>query len=284
MKIKAITLNIIFILTATALNYSFAQEQYEANKLWTTEKVFNVPESVYYNEDGDILYVANINGKPTQEDGNGFISKLHMDGSMETLKWIEGLSAPKGMGMANGDLYVTDINEVVVIDVEENKISKRYKAKNAQFLNDITVDKHGRIYISDMQTGALYRIENDKMDIWFPVGSFNRPNGLNYHQNKILLGTNGRIYSIDPENKTKSVIAEVDVSVDGLEVRRNGDLIFSDWSGKVQITPGDHKQSFVLFDTSEQKINAADIHFIQDKELLLVPTFFDNRVMGYKIQ
>jgi hypothetical protein len=41
------------------------------------------------------------------------------------------------------------------------------------------------------------------------------------------------------------------------------------------------KQS--LLNTKDQEKNTADIWFIQEKDLLLVPTFFDNRVVAYKL-
>jgi len=43
-----------------------------------------------------------------------------------------------------------------------------------------------------------------------------------------------------------------------------------------------HKTS--LLNTKEQKKNTADIWFIADDQLVLVPTFFDNRVVAYKLQ
>ena len=47
-------------------------------------------------------------------DGNGFISRLRPDGTVLTLKWIDGnkegvtLNAPKGMALHGDRLYVTE--------------------------------------------------------------------------------------------------------------------------------------------------------------------------------
>jgi hypothetical protein len=38
-----------------------------------------------------------------------------------------------------------------------------------------------------------------------------------------------------------------------------------------------------LLDTSADKINAADIEYIPEKRLLLVPTFFKNTVVAYEV-
>jgi hypothetical protein len=38
-----------------------------------------------------------------------------------------------------------------------------------------------------------------------------------------------------------------------------------------------------LLNTKDQGKNTADIWFIQEENLLLVPTFFDNRVVAYRL-
>ena len=40
----------------------------------------------------------------------------------------------------------------------------------------------------------------------------------------------------------------------------------------------------VLIDTTASKINSADLEYVQSRRLLLIPTFFDNRVMAYKVE
>ena len=55
------------------------RDQYKLIKEWETEKVLQIPESVLYHESENILYVSNINGRPTQKNGQGFISKVSLD-------------------------------------------------------------------------------------------------------------------------------------------------------------------------------------------------------------
>jgi len=55
--------------------------------LWETEDKLKVPESVFYSNDDNLLYVSNINGNPTAKDGNGFISKLSLSGEIKKLKF-----------------------------------------------------------------------------------------------------------------------------------------------------------------------------------------------------
>src|SRR5688500_13702205 len=143
---------------------------------WETDSTLTTCESVLYDKDKDVLYVANINGDPSTADGNGFISKVSLEGKVTEAQWVKGIDAPKGMGLANGKLYVADITRVHEIDVNTGKISKTYKVDGAKFLNDITTDQNGRVYISDMAAGIIHTIENGTLTKW--MENLQGPNGL----------------------------------------------------------------------------------------------------------
>ena len=83
---------------------------------------FKVPESVYFDKAGKVLYVSNIDGEPWAKDGAGSIGKLGLDGKVIAAEWVEGLNAPKGMALSKGTLWVADLSEVVGIDVAKGAI------------------------------------------------------------------------------------------------------------------------------------------------------------------
>jgi len=278
--------NLLFLLMLSLIvcNQSFSQAFYSDNiqKIWETEAVFKVPESVIYDPTNDIIYVSNINGDPTEEDSNGFISKLGIKGNIVELQWITGLHAPKGMGIIADTLFVADVNRVVKIDTRLEEIIAIYDAEGATFLNDITIDDQGRVFISDSGLGAIFLLEGDKIDVFLPKGTFERSNGLYWFNNELYVGTKGKIKSVNLENKRHRDVIEVDGGIDGLEIWKGQYFVFSDWSGKVQLADLSGN-SRVLFDTTPISVNAADIEVIGKSDLLLVPTFFDNRVMAYQI-
>ncbi|MCK9270852.1 MAG: SMP-30/gluconolactonase/LRE family protein [Bacteroidales bacterium] len=265
---------------SSAIGQETASEK--VKQLWATDPVFMVPESVFYDENNQVLYVANINGKPTDKDSNGFLSAMEPDGRITRLEWVAGLHAPKGMAMRGDRLFVADIDRVAEIDIPKRTVVKFYEADKAEFLNDCIIGDEGRVYITDMKTGAIYRITGGEIEEWLPAGTFDSPNGINYRDGYLYLGVNGKIISIDPTDKSQKVIAEFEGSVDGLEIDKSGNFIFSDWSGLVRRVSAGGKPE-VLFDTTDEKINAADIHLMVDENILLVPTFFDNRVVAYQI-
>jgi DNA-binding beta-propeller fold protein YncE len=255
-------------------------------KLWETKTDLKVPESVLYNPSENILYVSNINGKPTEKNGKGFISKVSLSGEILVLKWATGLNAPKGSSIYGGSLYVTDIDELVEIDLKTGKILSKYPAVGAGFLNDVTIDRDGNVYVSDMssQNSVLYKLVQKKMTVWLKGPEVSRPNGLYVEKNKLILGNSGdgSLKEIDLETQKISIIAKIGSGIDGVQSDGKGNYFISDWRGKTSYVTSSG-QVTVLLDTTDQKINSADIEYIESKQLLLIPTFFDNRVVAYKV-
>ena len=254
---------------------------FELVKKWETDKVLKTPESVCYDPEKEMLYVANIHGKPSEKDGNGFISTLSLSGEILELKWADSLNAPKGMGISEGFLYVTDISRVAKIDRENGRVVRYFEAEGAKFLNDITVGNDGMIYISDMSTNKIHKISGEEITVFIDKGHFKNVNGLYFANDTLFAGQKNCIKAVNPETGDEKDYIMNTGSIDGLEAAGNEFFLFSDWTGHVYIASAQHEKKLLL-DTSADKINAADIEFIQGKNLLLVPTFFDNRVMAYE--
>lgn len=143
---KAIGLAVTLVI-ATAFGASAVAEP---TVVWETDGL-KTPESARADLGGTFAYVANVNGEPTDKDGNGFISKVALkDGKIITLEWATGLNAPKGMGQFGDRLYVSDIDQLVEIDTKTGEILKRYEAAGAKFLNDVAVDPSGQILLVTM--------------------------------------------------------------------------------------------------------------------------------------
>jgi hypothetical protein len=277
--------SILWCCFASINGYSQDVKIFQSDKLvkkWETPPELLVPESVCLDPTGNVLYVANINGKPTEKDGNGFISKLSVDGKILELRWVTGLNAPKGMGIYKGKLFVTDIDRVAEIDIKSKEILKFYDFPEARFLNDIAVDQNGAVYISDMMGTSIYRIYDGKAEKWLDDKSVTAPNGLFIDQNQLLIGCNKILRAGIADKKITTWLTKTG-SIDGLEGTGDGRYLFSDWQGNVYLIGTDEKIEKIL-DTSPAGINAADIEFIPSMKLLLVPTFNDNRVMAYEFK
>lgn len=267
----------LFVIFIFGVNSSNAQR---LEKVWETTTDLKTPESVLYDTDRDVIYVANINGDPSEKDGNGFISILNPDGSIKTLEWVKNLDAPKGMAISKGKLYVADIDKLVEIDIATGKIENRYVAPDAVFLNDVTACMNGMIFVSDTRTAKIHVLNEKKFDVWFEGKPLENPNGLMAEKGKLLVGDNN-IYEFDIPTKEIKLLIENAGGVDGLEKNNEGDFVFSNWPGKIFIQK--NGETIKLLDTTEKEINTADIDFDLKHQLVLVPTFFNNRIVAYKI-
>jgi len=249
---------------------------------WKTDNVFKIPESVFFDENRNVIYVSNINGKPSDIDSNGFISKLSINGEIIALEWINGLNAPKGMAVFGNSLFVSDINYLREIDLNSQQIVNSYFAEGSEFLNDVEVDIKGNVYISDIATNKIYILENKVLSIWIDSEELNHPNGLFFTENKLYVGSGNAILEIIPESKKINVLHENTGSIDGLESIGNHKFIISDWKGNINLV-NENDSISLLLSTEKQNVNAADIDFIVVKNLLLVPTFMDNRIVAYEL-
>ena len=148
----------------TSADQTESKPTVELKKVWSSDTVLLKPESVIYNPADGYLYVANINGEDAGLDSNGFISRLTIDGKIETLHWSTGLDSPKGMGIYHDQLYVADVNKVVIVNLTTGEIDTTIHVPNSIFLNDVSISKAGEVYISDSHTSKIHLLK-DKKDI-----------------------------------------------------------------------------------------------------------------------
>jgi len=259
------------------------KEEFELVSKWSTDSVLKIPESVYYDKANDVLYVSNIDGKPTQKDGKGFISRVSPAGEILDLKWVTGIDAPKGMGVNTGKLYVTNIDEIVEIDITEGVISERYACEGAKFANDIAVNEEGMVFASDMATGVIYRLKDGNAEKWIESEELKSPNGLYAKKDHLLIGMKGAVMKAGYKTGQLEKYISNTGGIDGLKEVGDGYYIKSDWSGHVHLLHPE-KEKILLLNTADDKINAADIEFVPEENMLYVPTFYDNRVMAYSLK
>lgn len=252
MKVKLFALGL-------TLAMGTAQADSSQKAEWT-QTGFQQPESALAAPAGDVIYVSNINGNPGEKNGRGYISRLNANGEPDQHEWVTGLNAPKGMGWYDNRLYVADIDRVVVIDAEDGTVLNEYPVKGAQFLNDITVDDSGRVYISDMLGNALYRIENGNLVLWLKSDALTHPNGLTVHNGALIVAAWGTPMAADFSTQTPGSLLSIDLNtrhiqtlpggehlgnLDGL-VRVGDGYIISDWMTGVLMKLKDNGEHSVL--------------------------------------
>lgn len=251
----------------------------ELVKLWETDTVLTTCESVLYDGENSRLFVSNIDGQPLNKDGNGFISILNLDGSIKTLKWASGLNAPKGMGIFNGHLFVTDIDRIVAIDLQTGEIAKEFTPEKAEFLNDITVSDNA-VYASDSNLGMIHKIEDDKLSTVTENAS--GVNGLLMKDGDLLVLDKNGFRSLNLENKEFTMVNDSITGGDGLTMVNDSTYIASRWKGEIYYVTGN--KTHLLLDTKAEESQTADIGLNASEKIVYVPTFFKNKVVAYQIK
>jgi len=250
-------------------------------KLWATDTILKVPESVLVDDKENCLWVSNIDGASNGKDGKGSISKLSKTGAPINLDWVIGLNAPKGMAKYKQELYVADLTELVIIDIKKGIIKNKIKVEGSVFLNDVTVNKNGAVFVSDSRTGKVHRIENGMVSI--EVENLQGPNGLLSIEDQLLILDRGSLLSVTPGGAISKIMDGMDPSTDGIERVAPNQYIVSCWNGIVYFVAAG-AQKITLFDTRSEKINSADIGYDAKNKIIYVPTFMKNSVVAYQLQ
>ncbi|MFH0756977.1 MAG: gluconolaconase [Bacteroidota bacterium] len=257
---------------------------YALQEIWRTDSVLRTCESVLFDEVHQLLYVSCINGAPWEKDGQGYISVLEPDGTVKSLEWVSGLDAPKGMGLLGNLLYVADVDQLVVIDIEKGEIKEKIPIPGAAQLNDVAVGEDGKVYFSDSGTGWLWICENGETKPWIREG-LQRPNGLFVEEARVLLASSesSDLKVIDKATGTFETVTTGIGQGDGVEsTGQEGTYIVTSWAGEIFLVLPDFSK-VTLLKTSDQGINSADIGFNVKEQVVYVPTFFQNRLVAYKL-
>jgi DNA-binding beta-propeller fold protein YncE len=294
-------------------NQAQAQEQQQKqggqtklNKLWETPTNLKNPESVAYAPKQNVLFVSNVNGKPDQKDQNGFISKVSpSNGSIIELNWVTGLDAPKGIAISNdgSKLYVSDITNLVEIDIASGKVIKRFNAPGSAFLNDVVLDNQGNIYVSDTGTNTIYKLDTNlvnstsSLQVWLQSPQLNGPNGLLVDNNKnklivVSLGPlskpGGGIEAIDLKNKAISNLGKAGITspfggLDGIvsDTKETHYYVTDNPAGKVYDVNADGTGYVTMIDLHTQ--GAADLGSIPGQSTIIIPLMQDNKLVAYKL-
>ena len=270
-------------------------------KIWETPPVFRTPEAVILDQKRRHLYVSNFNvkggfvsrGDTTRDE---FISKVSLNGDIIDLKWAGGLLNPTGMAMYGDRLYVVERKGIVEIDPENGGITGRYPVPASLFLNDIAFDAGGRAYVTDNDRRAgvtVYLVENGAVTPYLSSRDITRPNGIVMVKDTLIAGdlSTNSLIAIWDAGRGRRALASVDsiMTFDGVQSCGGGAYLFSDFTGTGWYA-GPEGHVTEIFDmrtfTSGQRptVNSADMAFVPERKLLVIPTFMDNRLVAFELE
>ncbi|TMI96525.1 MAG: ATP/GTP-binding protein [Bacteroidetes bacterium] len=277
-KILSRTILLIIII----LNSSLLFAQHKLEKIWETDSVLKVPESVLFDGDKKVLYASNIDGTdPWGKDGKGSIAKVGLDGKVIATEWVSGLNAPKGMGLYKGKLYVADLNEIVVIDIAGSKIEKKIAVTGAEGLNDVSVSNKGIVYVSDSKLKKIFTVKDGVSELL--LDTLKGPNGVLMRGDDFYLLDAGGMFKMNKDKTLTRITDGMEGGTDGIENISGNDFIVSCWQGVVWYVNADGSKQQLL-DSRADKKNSADIGMDAKNKIIYVPTFWRNTIVAYRVK
>ena len=221
---------------------------------------------------------------------------MSRDGKLITLKWIDGLNAPKGIVMQGFNMWVTDIDRLVQIDTRFAKITNTYPAEGAVFLNDPAVDSAGNVYVTDIAKRKIWQLKDGKMSIWYGEDDLQHVNGLRViHGGKLLVAGFGRDMQDDGSTKTLGNLFTIDLktkelknlgdgrpvgNIDGLERDAHGNFLATDFNAGSLLRIHRDGSFETLLDL---KPGTADLDVIDHGHTAVVPRMLEDTVTAYSV-
>lgn len=263
------------------------------NDFAIAEAVFATPESVFWDEQADMYYVSNINGAPTEKDGNGFITRVRPDGTIDAPRWIDGASdgvtlhAPKGMAARGDTLWVTDIDSVRAFHRTTGAPIGARGVEGATFLNDLATAADGALYVTDMGvdasfqpngTAAIYRVDAQGVTAIARGDSLESPNGIVVVNDAIVMVPFGgaAVMRVSLDGGVPDTLVVLPAGqLDGVIHTRDGELLVSSWESN-SVYRIDANGSVSVFAANLE--SPADIGYDARRNRVLVPLFNLDRV------
>lgn len=198
---------------------------------------FRFAESISYDAERDLYVVVNAGIAQDIIPNDGYVSLVNPDGTAHTLKWIgvnrNGLTLnhPLGSDIANGRLYVADINVVRWFDMATGAPQGSVTVAEADRFNDIEVANDGTVYAT--QTGGqepaswrVYKITpQGQSSVFVQGGPLNLPNGVAFDGDGnvvvVNIGTND-VLTFSAAGQLVKTEQAVDAGNDGLVILEDG--------------------------------------------------------------
>jgi hypothetical protein len=267
---------------------------------------FQGPESVRYDPDQDVFFVSNMTGYGSALDGNGYISRVSAANPGRASVFAQGgkdgvtLDAPKGLALHGDTLWVADIHALRGFDRHSGAplATIDFAPLGAVQLNDVAIGPDGAIHVTDtgilMGKDGVVHLGPDRI---FMVGAgraitvaaegprLRRPNGITWDAARarwIVVSFDpfvGEVASMPADMSSRTVVRSGTGQLDGVEVLRDGTILFSSWADSSIHALRDGRDRLIIRDVPV----AADIGVDTRRQRLAIPLSMLGRVQLWDI-
>jgi sugar lactone lactonase YvrE len=269
--------------------------------LVTTVKGLSAPESVIHDTGQDVFFITNINGNPGARDGNGFISRMKPDGTIDSLHFVMGgrggatLNAPKGTAITGDTLWVADLDAVRGFSrLTGAPLATIEFGPRARFLNDLAVGPDGKLYVSEMgvATNDAGQMSPTGLDNVFRIGDGHRiesimtrskvpmPNGITPHGGGLLIGSYSEPDVREWREDADSVVTvgRASGTVDGIGVLDDGRIVASSWDDSTVAVVGTSPTPLITGVAAP-----ADFGLDRKRHRMLIPQLTENQLVIWQL-
>lgn len=271
----------IFLLSFLLGASVFAQD---VKIIWQSDSLLRHPESVVYDAKRKCLYVSNMDkATPLDNLETDPVSKVSMDGKEVETEWMNGFSSPTGLVLRNDTLYIVEKNGLAIVDVENKKIIQRIPVSSTGFLNDLTIDTKGRIFVTESEKdGKIYLIENGKSSLWYSGNEIGGFNGILADGKSLLLGVNSD-HTLKKmclkTQKVKTVAYLGEGNIDGIQKTLSGDYLVSHFLGNLYEISRKGKVK-EIFNSRDKNLFLADFAYVPELKRIFIPSLRTNHVFS----
>jgi len=255
-------------------------------------------ESVSVDTERDLYVVVSPCTSNTLRPNDGYVSLVNPDGTVNTLKWIQGsdkmgvtLNDPRGSDINHGMLYLADIDTVRMFDIKTGEPRGEVKVEGAVFLNDLEVTDDGTVYVTDSgsndkpDASAIYKITPDGAVTDFARGGpLQRPNGIAFDPDGnivTVLLANTNILTYAPDGELVKTEDGLEALADGLVILADGTKITTSLRANhlARIPPGGKAELLV-----DNVFTPASIGYDAKRNRVIVPENQQNAITMVDLQ
>src|SRR5690606_21137173 len=161
------------------------------------------------------------------------------------------------------------------------------------FLNDVTADEDGRVFVSDMMQNQIWVLDGDQFELWLQDVELENPNGLLAEPDRLVVGAWGKpnedfttdvpghLKAVDYASKEITSIGpgEPIGNLDVVEPDGQGGYLVTDWvAGGLYRISSEGKAELLM----ELNQGSADHEFVESEGLVVIPMMMDGTDDAYK--
>ena len=250
-----------------------------ARLLKTCKNYFSFPQAVVLDQKNDIIYISNLVQDSLKKETCGYVCRAGLSGEVIDTLNIPELSAPKGMAVGDGVLFIADKDNLVEYGIEEDSVVKKYQISGAGSLTDVVISGKGTVYVSDSEDNCIYKISGDGAVVFFSNPDYVLTGVLCFDDGFLYAASDKKILRISEKAKAE-VFKNLKFTPSGMKPDGKGGFLVASPSDGIFAMKKDSAEVIVK---KRPNIYCTDFEYVEQQKTLFAPTGQDNSLEIYEV-